>query len=115
MCRVLIIDDEEAICSLVISALSRDGIVADMATNGRDGLDKFHQSIFDIVITDMKMPGMDGNSIARQIRNSDKPSTPIIGISGTSWLLDKSEFNLVLQKPFSIHSLVGAVKNLAKM
>ena len=112
MCRVLIIDDEEAICSMLLYALSRDGIDADIATNGSDGLEKFHQDQFDIVITDMIMPGMDGNSIARQIRNSDKPNTPIIGISGTAWLLDESEFDFILGKPFSIRSLLGAVKNL---
>jgi len=113
MCRVLIIDDEKSICRLLISVLLRDGIIADMATNGRDGLHKFNQGNFDIVITDMVMPGMDGNSIARKIRQSDKPDTPIIGISGTSWLLDESEFDFVIEKPFSIHSIAGAVKSLA--
>ena len=112
MYKVLIIDDEETICSLLIYALSRIGIDADIATNGHDGLDKFHQDQFDIVITDMLMPGMDGNSIARQIRNSDKPNTPIIGISGTYGLLDESEFDFILGKPLSIRSFLGAVKNL---
>jgi len=113
MCRVLIIDDEEAICSLLLYALSRDDIDAEIATNGHDGLRKFNQEHFDIVITDMIMPGMDGNSIAHQIRNSYKPNTPIIGISGTAWRLDKRKFDVVFEKPFSIHSLVSAVKNFA--
>jgi len=86
MCRVLIIDDEESICRMLLYALSRDYIDAEIATNGHDGLHKFNQEHFDIVITDISMPGMDGNSIAHQIRNSDKLHTPIIGISGTAWL-----------------------------
>lgn len=112
MYRVLIIDDEEAICRMLTTALFRIGIDADTASNGPDGLDKFHQEHFDIVITDMIMPGMDGNSIARQIRKSDKPNTAVIGISGTAWQFDKNEFDVILEKPFSIHSLVDAVKNI---
>jgi DNA-binding response OmpR family regulator len=112
MNRVLIIDDEMPICKMLIYALSRNGIDADMATNGRDGLRKFNQEHFDIVITDMLMPGLDGNGIAREIRNSNKPNTPIIGISGTSWLLGNNEFDAVIEKPMSIHSLMDTVKNL---
>jgi DNA-binding response OmpR family regulator len=112
MCRVLIIDEEEAICSMLLNALSRDYIEAEIATSGHDGLHKFNQEHFDIVITDIIMPGMDGNSIAHQIRNSDKSHTPIIGISGTAWLLDKREFDVIFEKPCSIRSLVSAVKNL---
>jgi len=63
MCRVLIIDDEEAICNMLLYALSRDDIDAEIATNGHDGLHKFNQEHFDIVITDVIMPGMDGNSV----------------------------------------------------
>jgi DNA-binding response OmpR family regulator len=112
MCKVLIIDDEEPICRMLIYALSRDDIDADIATNGRDGLQKFNQEHFDIVITDMIMPDMDGNSIAHEIHNSEKPNTPIIGISGTSWKFDESEFDVILEKPFSIHLLVDAIKKL---
>ncbi len=112
MNRVLIIDDEVPICKMLIYALSRKGIDADMATNGFDGLRKFSQEHFDIVITDMLMPGLDGNGIAREIRNSNKPNTPIIGISGTSWLLEETEFDVVFEKPMSIHTLVDAVNNL---
>ncbi len=112
MCRVLIIDDEEDVRCLLEEAFSLSSIDTDAAVNGRDGLEKFHQGKFDIVITDLSMPVMNGNSVARQIRNSDRPHTPIIGISGTTWLFEDSQFDLVLEKPMSLISLVGAVKNL---
>jgi len=113
MCRVLIIDDEEAVRSVLTEAFSLNGIDADAAINGSDGIEKFHQGKFDIVITDLAMPGMNGNRVAREIRNSDHPNTPIIGISGTTWLFEDSHFDLVLEKPTSITSLVDAVKDLA--
>ena len=109
MCRVLIIDDEEAICRLLIHALSKNGIGSELATSGPEGLAKFEREHFDIVITDMLMPGMNGDRIAHRIRNSDKPDTPVICISGTPWLLDAEVFDVVLEKPFSIQMLVDAV------
>ena len=112
MCKVLIIDDEEAVRSLLTEVFTFHGIDADAAINGTDGIEKFHQAAFDIVITDLAMPGMNGNSVARRIRNSDRPATPIIGISGTTWRFDADHFDLVLEKPMSITSLVGAVKSL---
>ena len=112
MCRVLIIDDEETICRMLISAFAHYGIASELATNGYDGLAKFSQEHFDVVVTDMLMPGMNGNSIARQIRGSAKPDTPIIGISGTPWLLDEGEFDVILEKPFSLDVIVDAVKAL---
>jgi len=112
MPRVLIIEDEETICRVLISAFSLKGIASELATSGPDGLDRFNREHFDLVITDMVMPGMDGNSIARQIRSSDKADTPIIGISGTPWLLDEGEFDAIFQKPFSLNMLVETVKML---
>ncbi len=113
MCKVLIIDDEESVRCLLTDALSISGIDTDMAPNGGAGIEKFHQQKFDVVITDLLMPGINGNSVARQIRSSDRPDTPIIGISGTTWLFDDQQFDLVFEKPMSIVSIVGAVKKLS--
>lgn len=112
MCKVLIIDDEEAVRSLLTEVFVLNGIDTDAAVNGSDGLEKFHAGEFDIVITDLVMPGINGNGVARQIRSSDRPETPIIGISGTTWLFENNHFDLVLEKPMSIISLVDAVKDL---
>lgn len=113
MCRVLIIDDEEAVRSVLQEAFSLSGIDADAAADGSDGIEKFHQGKFDIVITDLAMPGMNGNSVARKIRNSDRPNTLIIGISGMAWRFDDHLFDLIFEKPMSISSLVDAVKDFA--
>ena len=114
MCKVLIIDDEDAICQMLIYALTRDGIDAEIATDGCTGLDKFDRERFDAVITDIRMPGIDGNGIARHIRSSAHPATPIIGISGTSWLMEQHQFDAVFEKPFPLHQLVNAVRHLTR-
>lgn len=113
MCRILIIEDEEAVRGLLTEAFSLSGMDSDAAVNGSDGIEKFHQGKFDIVITDLAMPGMNGNSVARKIRKYDRPNTPISGISGTPWPFENDHFDLVLAKPMSIFSLVDAVKDFA--
>lgn len=112
MCRALIIDDEDAICRVIVYALSRSGIETDVATNGFDGIRKFDQEAFDVVITDILMPGTNGNEVARHVRRSNRPETPVIGMSGTVWAADGGAFDAVLEKPFSIHKLLAAVKSL---
>jgi CheY-like chemotaxis protein len=58
------------------------------------------------------MPDMDGNTLARHIRTSYNPDMPIIGISGTSWLLEENNFDLVFQKPFSIKKFIDAIQTV---
>ena len=113
MCKVLIIDDEEAVRTLLTDVLTINGIDTVAAANGSEGLEKFHRDEFDLVITDMVMPELNGNSVASQIRSSHRPDTPIIGISGTTWLFEEDHFDLVFQKPMSMAAIVDAVRSLA--
>jgi DNA-binding response OmpR family regulator len=83
MDTILVIDDEKGITSLIREALSMFGYDVEIALDGQEGIKKFETSAYDLVITDICMPGLDGNSVARHIRNSDRKSTPIIGMSGT--------------------------------
>ena len=59
------------------------------------------------------MPGMDGREVARHVRSSRRKTTPIIAISGTPWLLEDSEFDRVLAKPFPLKTLYDTVEHLA--
>lgn len=86
MRRILVIDDEEGILDVVRLVLSRAGFKVEIALNGRNGIQKFDDGCFDLVITDILMPEMDGKDVVKHIRNSDRPYTPIIGFSGTPWL-----------------------------
>lgn len=113
MLRILVIDDETMILNLVKMSLNKFGYYVETATNGKEGIQKFDNGRFDLIITDMRMPGIDGKSVVRHIRNSSRPFTPIIGISGTPWLLEDSDCDLVIPKPFPIKVLIDSVTNLA--
>jgi len=112
MDTILVIDDEKGITSLIREALSMFGYDVEIAVDGQEGIRKFESSTYDLVITDICMPGLDGNSVARHIRNSDRKSTPIIGMSGTPWLLDKGDFDMVISKPFPLKMLIESMKKL---
>ncbi len=112
MYNILVIDDEETIRSTFTLALSKFGYGVSTASNGLEGIEKFDESNFDLVITDINMPVLDGIGVIRHIRNSEKQNTPVIGVSGIPDLLDKGDFNATFQKPASLKALLDTVKNI---
>jgi CheY-like chemotaxis protein len=110
MSKVLVIDDEEGIAEVIEEALCLYGYDVQTACDGNEGIQKFRDQLFDVVITDIMMPNTDGNSVVRYIRASGRKRTPIIGISGTPLLLNGSDFDKVLFKPFPLQSLINAVR-----
>jgi len=108
--RVLAIDDEKAILDMLKRALALFGHTVEVASSGEEGIEKFDNENFDVVVTDILMPGIDGISVLNYIRKSKRAGTPVIGISGTPWLLQNEGFDLVLDKPFSIKALIDSVK-----
>jgi CheY-like chemotaxis protein len=113
MSAILVIDDEIGILQLIRQALTRFGHHVETAADGKEGIQKFDHGNFDIVITDICMPGIDGNGVAAHIRKSDKQSIPVIAISGTPWELESKNFDMVLSKPFPLKNLVDSIGSLA--
>jgi CheY-like chemotaxis protein len=114
MCRILVIDDEYGILHLIREALTRYGHRVETAANGREGIQKFDEGTFDLVITDILMPLVDGNGVVRHIRQHCRQEIPVIGISGTPWLSQQADFDLVLAKPFRLQTLVESVSALSR-
>ncbi len=112
MCKILVIDDEAAIIDIVQQALGVYGHNVETATNGREGIAKFDSDCFDLVITDIRMPGIDGNGVVQHIRGSDKKYIPVIAISGTAWAVEDDSFDTILEKPFPIKTLIDSVQEL---
>jgi len=112
MCSILVIDDEQAILNVLERSLNLFGHDVQIAVDGKDGIQKFEKSLFDVVITDINMPDIDGFGVARHIRKSRRPETPIIALTGAPWLLEgKAEsFDKIIEKPFQLQSLDDTVK-----
>ena len=112
MGTILVIDDEKGISDVIQEALVMLGHNVETASNGNDGIAKFQRNNYDVVITDIRMPQLDGHGVVRFIRSSPKKGTPIIGMSGTPWLLEDKEFDEVLPKPFQLQMLIDTVETL---
>ena len=103
MARILVIDDDETILAVVHEFLTQHGYHVKAAHSGEEGIELFDNgSNFDLVITDIRMPGIDGNEVAEYIRRSDRADTPIMAISGFIDNIDKDLFNIFIQKPFDL-------------
>jgi len=114
MGSILVIEDEKGILGLIEAALIRFGHQVETAEDGKEGIRKFDRGRFDMVITDIVMPEVNGEGVLDHIRRSSRRRTPIIGMSGTPWLLQGTGFDLVLAKPFPLTKLVESVKRLSR-
>ncbi len=83
MPTVLVIDDDTIILELLTDYLARVGYRAVTATNGRDGLELFTAERPDIVLCDLKMPGLGGLEVLAEVRRRS-PLTPFVVVSGTN-------------------------------
>lgn len=110
--RILIIDDEKAILELLRRILSKIGftIAVDVAENAEEGIKKIHNTSYDLILTDIKMPGMSGNDLFEYVKNNVDQAIPIIAMSGTPWLLENSKFDAVIAKPFRKVNLLDMVR-----
>jgi CheY-like chemotaxis protein len=113
MHNLLIIDDEEIIINLLNDYFSQLGYSVVTAKNGNEGIDLFNASPnFDLVITDINMPGIDGNAVARSIRLSQRTKMPIVGMSGYNDKIEGELFDFMLAKPFNLKDLMALIKTI---
>src|ERR1700749_5361547 len=81
MADILIIDDEKAIRKTLMEILSFEGYKVEEASDGEEGLKKFKEKTYDLVLCDIKMPKLDGIEFLQKAGESN-PDVPIIMISG---------------------------------
>jgi len=81
MKKLLIIDDEESILRVLSISLKSDGYNIVTASNGEEGVKLFRKESPDIVLTDIKMPGMDGIEVLKRVKEIN-PDTEVIVITG---------------------------------
>ena len=115
MPKILIIDDERSIRSTLRDILEYEKIEVDEAEDGRIGIDKFQKSLYDIVLCDIKMPGMDGIEVLDKIQGIN-PDVPVIMISGHGNIetavesLKKGAYDYI-SKPPDLNRLLVSIRN----
>jgi excisionase family DNA binding protein len=109
--RVLVADDEESIRELLSKTLALADYEVDVAVDGRAALERLRTTQYDLLITDLKMPGIDGLTVIREARHY-RPDLPIIIITGFSTEASAIEaLNLgvsgYLTKPFRVPKVLA--------
>ncbi|MBA2746711.1 MAG: sigma-54-dependent Fis family transcriptional regulator [Flavisolibacter sp.] len=115
MATILIIDDEKAIRKTLIEILSFEGYKIEEASDGEEGLRKFKEKTFDVVLCDIKMPKIDGIDFLQRAVESN-PDVPIIMISGHGNIetaveaVKKGAYDFI-QKPPDLNRLLITIRN----
>ena len=79
--RVLIVDDEQAICTIIAQRLRKEGCSCVTANSGKEALHHFYKNQFSLIICDVKMPEMDGLELLENMKALD-PDTMMIMMTG---------------------------------
>ena len=114
--QILVVDDNDFIRIAVSKMLSRLGYVVSSADSGKNGLSIFLKNIFDIVLSDYEMPGMDGVAFACNIKNSS-PRTRVVIMTGaekeTVFSRKSTAVDEVISKPFTLAELDDTIQNVS--
>ena len=116
--HVLIVDDDDIVRESLVIALENRGFVCDQASDGTEALVCITEKDFDVVITDIEMPKMNGIELIRMTKQI-RPRIPIIAITGAErefpykMVMDMGA-DEYLGKPFSIKELRGKVEKVLK-
>lgn len=116
--RLLVVEDEKALCESIAKGLRLDGYEVDMVFDGEEAMDIISTESYDLIILDLNLPGMDGLDILKNMRASDNETNVLI-LSARGGLNDKIEgldsgANDYLCKPFHFEELEARVRSLTR-
>ncbi|HZE35716.1 MAG TPA: response regulator [Candidatus Eisenbacteria bacterium] len=116
--RILLVDDDPMITELVVDMLGMEGYDVDTATNGIEALRKLETQRYDLIITDLHMPKLDGSGFYRELSQRKVHSlkriiflTGTTGVSEEHRLVQESGVPILL-KPFNVVELIELVRRL---
>jgi putative two-component system response regulator len=113
--RILIVDDEEMICSIISRRLVKEGYTCMAARNGKEALNLFYKDSFSLIISDIKMPEMNGIELLKRVKAVNPgmmviilTAYPEIDLAVEAMRLGAYDF---LTKPFNLDLVVLSIKN----
>jgi DNA-binding NtrC family response regulator len=111
--RVMIIDDERIVGDMAKMSLEQDGYLVETFLNGEAALARLGQERFDVVVTDLKMKGIDGMQVLKEVKKL-RPETPVIMITAfanldTAIAALRGEVHDFFPKPVKIKELKASI------
>jgi EAL domain-containing protein (putative c-di-GMP-specific phosphodiesterase class I) len=117
--RLLVVDDDPAVLQVTVKGLERHGFETETARNGREAMDRLHRGAFDVVLSDINMPGYGGLDFLRSVRERDL-DVPVILMTGKPTLesshraIEYGAFRY-LTKPVLPSALADLVRKAARL
>lgn len=115
MSKILVIDDERSIRNTLKDILEYEKYEVDLAEDGNKGIEKVKSAEYDVVLCDIKMPGLDGIEVLEKL-NEMSPDTPVVMISGHGNIdtavdsIKKGAFDYI-EKPLDLNRLLITIRN----
>jgi len=116
--RILLVEDEPKLAALLARGLREEGIQADLAGTGADGLWQATEHPYDVVVLDVMLPDLDGVEVCRRIRAVDR-QTPVLMLTAVGSVPDRvagleAGADDYLVKPFAFDELLARLRALAR-
>ena len=116
--RLLVVEDEKKLCDMIAKSLHQAGYEVDTCNDGEEALEMICAEMYDLIVLDLNLPGMDGMDILRELRKENE-ETKVLILSARSQIADKVEgldagANDYLAKPFAMGELVARVKAMIR-
>ena len=114
--RILVVEDERALCETIVRSLRRLAYSVDPCYDGDTAIDLLGSERYDLVLLDLSLPGADGMTVLRTLRQTDR-ETRVLILSARSEVADKVEgldagANDYLAKPFHLEELEARIRSL---
>ena len=114
--RILVVEDERALCETIVRSLRRLAYSVDPCYDGDTAIDLLGSKRYDLVLLDLNLPGADGMTVLRTLRQTDR-ETRVLILSARSEVADKVEgldagANDYLAKPFHLEELEARIRSL---
>ena len=114
--RILVVEDERALCETIVRSLRRLAYSVDPCYDGDTAIDLLGSERYDLVLLDLNLPGTDGMTVLRTLRQTDR-ETRVLILSARSEVADKVEgldagANDYLAKPFHLEELEARIRSL---
>ena len=112
---ILVVDDNATMRDLLVDTLDAIGYHPTGASDGSEALQKLKEEKFDLIITDIMMPGIDGIALLKMVRK-DYPNLPVLFITGVASpeVVDRASPDGFLAKPFRISHIEQLIKDTLK-
>ena len=114
--RILVVEDERALCETIVRSLRRLAYSVDPCYDGDTAIDLLGSERYDLVLLDLNLPGADGMTVLRTLRQTDR-ETRVLILSARSEVADKVEgldagATVYLAKPFHLEELEARIRSL---